>query len=158
MLKKLILMLVITPVLSFAQPSGLDCLTSNVFFEARGESLRGMKAIADVTLNRVAHSAFPNSICEVVLQPKQFSWVKGNRKMATKVLRGDLRGLNSKEVAAYQKSKDVAIEALVEGYKPVLPRSVVSFHNNSVKPDWSRTMKIHATIGSHVFYSFKRKG
>ena len=141
-----------------AQPSEIACLTTNIFFEARGESLRGMQAIADVTLNRVAHTAFPDSICGVVLQPNQFSWVRGNRKAAMRMLRGDLRGLNSKEASAYQKSKELAVAALTDGYKPMLPRNIVSFHNRGVVPSWSTTMQRYAIIGNHVFYSFKRKG
>ncbi|MET0274055.1 MAG: cell wall hydrolase, partial [Phenylobacterium sp.] len=46
----------------------LDCLTSAVYFEARGESPQGQAAVATVVLNRVKHPAFPKSVCGVVFQ------------------------------------------------------------------------------------------
>lgn len=138
------------------QPTELQCLTANVFFEARGESTKGMKAIAAVTLNRTKHILFPSSICEVVKQPQQFSWVKGDKR-SRKVLVEDLRGFKAEDVAAYQKAKSITVEALSDGYKPTLPISVVSFHNSSVNPAWAKTMKFYSKIGSHSFYSFKRK-
>jgi hypothetical protein len=75
-----------------------------------------------------------------------------------KLLNGDTGGLKDKDLAAYHLAKEVAIEALSEGYKPLLPPSVVSFHNHSVLPAWASKMKKYATIGKHSFYSFKRKG
>lgn len=50
------------------------CLVKNVYWEARGESRAGMKAVAQVTLNRVRAAQWPDSVCEVVRQPRQFSW------------------------------------------------------------------------------------
>ena len=46
----------------------------NIYHEARGESIEGQYAIAHVTLNRVASTKWPDSICDVVYQPYQFSW------------------------------------------------------------------------------------
>lgn len=136
-----------------------QCLTANVFFEARGESLKGMRAIADVTINRTKHSAFPENegICAVVFQPYQFSWVYGDSKRSKKVLLGDLKGFKAEDKASYQKAKQLAVEALSEGYKPLLPSWVVSFHNTTVNPDWAGKMRYYATIGGHKFYGFKRK-
>lgn len=57
-----------------------NCLATNIYFEARGEPIKGQIAVAMVTLNRVADEAFPKTICEVVYQGKsskghcQFSW------------------------------------------------------------------------------------
>jgi spore germination cell wall hydrolase CwlJ-like protein len=139
-----------------AQPTDLDCLTSNIYHEARGESTRGMRAIADVTLNRVQHPAFVNqdSVCKVVFAPSQFSWVKQQPKKVTqRLLRGDTKGLKDKDVLAYQKAAQIATEALSEGYQPLLPSSVVSFHNTKVNPRWN--MKRYGVVGNHVFYNFR---
>jgi spore germination cell wall hydrolase CwlJ-like protein len=51
------------------------CLTANLYFEARGEGVKGLKAVADVTLNRVKSKKYPSSVCKVVFQKSQFSWV-----------------------------------------------------------------------------------
>ena len=51
------------------------CLALAVYHEARGEPLIGQKAVAEVVMNRVASDRFPDTICGVVMQPKQFSFV-----------------------------------------------------------------------------------
>jgi spore germination cell wall hydrolase CwlJ-like protein len=159
LLKFLIISGMFTPILGITAETSTDlqCLTANIFFEARGESIKGMKAVADITLNRTKHQAFPESICEVVKQKQQFSWVKGDKR-SKKVLSEDLRGFKTEDLAAYQKAKVIATEALSEGYKAVLPRNVISFHSVAITPHWASNMKKYSTIGSHVFYSFKRKG
>ena len=53
----------------------LDCLARNIYWEARSEPYHGMVAVAQVTLNRVAHKSFPDDICDVVYQgPTRASW------------------------------------------------------------------------------------
>lgn len=138
----------------------LNCLAANVFMEARGESLKGRQAVADVVLNRTKHSAFKGqyTVCKVVLAPSQFSWIKGNNKQARKLLQGDLTGFKAQDKASYWEAQLIAGEALVEGYKPLLPSHVISFHTVAITPHWADKMKFYATIGNHRFYSFKRKG
>ena len=146
---------IFTPILGFASenPTDLQCLTTNIFFESRGESVKGMQAVAEVTLNRVKHPSFPDSVCGVVFQPKQFSW----NSSSNKTYNGDLRGLSEKDIAAYQSAKQIATAALSEGYKPILPNWVVSFHNQGVSPTWARTMRKYGTIGNHTFFGYKTK-
>jgi spore germination cell wall hydrolase CwlJ-like protein len=56
------------------------CLATNIYFEARGEPIKGQIAVAMVTLNRVADESFPDTICDVVYQGSttkgkcQFGW------------------------------------------------------------------------------------
>jgi spore germination cell wall hydrolase CwlJ-like protein len=149
-----------TPMLGFSQPSELDCLTANVFFEARGESLQGKRAIADVTINRTKHSAFigQDSVCKVVFAKGQFSWTTQPRKRTQRLLNGDLRSLKDKDILAYHLSRKVAEEALNNEPKSRLPASVISFHSVGILPQWAGKMKFYAKIGNHKFYSFKRKG
>jgi spore germination cell wall hydrolase CwlJ-like protein len=157
----LTLAVLLVPFVAIAQPSELDCLTTNVFFEARGESKRGMQAVADVTLNRVKHSAFKaqDTVCKVVFAPYQFSWVSQQpKKRIQKLLNRDLSDLKDKDLAAYQKAQEVAVKVLNEGYKPLLPSWVISFHSVGITPQWVNSMRKYSTIGGHVFYGFKRKG
>jgi spore germination cell wall hydrolase CwlJ-like protein len=53
------------------------CLAKNVYYESRGESVREQTAVAAVTINRTKDRRYPNTICGVVYQPKQFSWTIG---------------------------------------------------------------------------------
>lgn len=159
MLRFLKILWTFTPILGFTseKPSDLQCLTATVFFEARAESPKGQKAVADVVLNRTKHPAFGGTICDVVRQPYQFSWVKNDNR-SRKLLNGDLTGFKAQDRASYWEAHLIAGEALAENYKPLLPLHVVSFHNNTVTPNWSTKMNRYAKIGSHTFYSFKRKG
>jgi len=45
-----------------------QCLTEALYFEARGETIKGQFAVAEVILNRVASRAYPNTLCGVVNQ------------------------------------------------------------------------------------------
>lgn len=71
----------------FANPSqayapnidaAVDCLTQNIYFEARGEPMIGQIAVGYVTLNRIKHPEFPDTVCDVVRERTkrtcQFSW------------------------------------------------------------------------------------
>ena len=55
-------------------PKQHECLAMNIYHESRGERLEGQIAVAQVTINRMEHTKWPSTICEVVYQPKQFSW------------------------------------------------------------------------------------
>ena len=55
----------------------LDCLALNIYHEARGETYQGKVAVANVTLNRVAHSKYPDSVCGVVRQGRHYVNWKG---------------------------------------------------------------------------------
>ena len=163
MLRFLKILWVFAPILSFAfeKPSDLQCLTANIYYEARGESLKGMRAIADTTLNRTKHPAFKgqDDVCKVVFAKGQFSWTQQQpKKRIQKLLEGDLTGFKAQDKASYWEAHLIAGEALAEGYKPLLPSSVISFHTVAITPHWVNKMKFYGTIGNHRFYSFKRKG
>ena len=49
----------------------LDCLAKAVYYEAASESEGGQRAVAQVVLNRVAHPAYPKTVCGVVYQGSQ---------------------------------------------------------------------------------------
>ena len=54
--------------------TSVDCLARNVYYEARGESLAGQYAVAEVTMNRKASLGYPKTVCDVVYQRDAFSW------------------------------------------------------------------------------------
>lgn len=131
-----------------------QCHLANIWFEAKGESLEGMKAVANVVINRAIADGFPGSICAVVFQRKQFSWTH-QRSYAeiAKVLQGDTAGFNAKELQAYQLAEKVAYTPNKELMK--LPRGVLWYHSTAVKPKWTSAMKRYRVIGNHAFYMKK---
>ena len=60
-------------------PKQTECLSTVIYHEARGEPIMGQVAVAHVVLNRVKSSRYPNTICEVVYQPWQFSHIERAR-------------------------------------------------------------------------------
>ncbi|MDI7861514.1 cell wall hydrolase [Rhizobiaceae bacterium n13] len=131
---------------SVFSPAEQQCLASGVYFEARGESVKGQAAVAQVILNRVRNPAYPKTICGVVYQNEdwrnacQFSFACDNIKDR----------VNSKH--HWKVAREVAM-AVTAG-KIWLPEvgSSTHYHALYVRPKWASTMKKVGRIGLHVFY------
>jgi len=114
-----------------------DCLAKAVYFEAKGEPLTGQLAVAEVILNRMKSGRFSSSVCGVVKQPSQFSFVRGGG-FPPVVNQGMWR--QAVGVA------HIAMNALWDG--PA--QGALFFHAKRVSPNWGK--KRVAVIGNHVFY------
>jgi spore germination cell wall hydrolase CwlJ-like protein len=114
------------------------CLAGAVYFESKGESLAGQLAVARVVLARSKSGRFPSSICGVVYQPSQFSFVRGG-----KMPRIDTGGSNWKNAVAISKiALDGSWKSPVEG--------ALFFHARYVSPGWR--LKRMGAIDNHIFY------
>ncbi|ESZ34923.1 MULTISPECIES: cell wall hydrolase [unclassified Mesorhizobium] len=122
------------------------CLANGIYFEARGESVRGQAAVAQVILNRVRNPAYPNSICGVVYQND--NWL--NRCQFSFACDGRKKRIESP--AHYKTAQDVAM-AVTAG-KIFIPEvgSSTHYYANYVHPGWARTMQKMTKIGLHIFY------
>ena len=123
-----------------------NCLTAGIYFEARGEPVRGQAAVAQVILNRVKNPTYPDSICGVVYQNKewrnrcQFSFACDRVKDRV----GDKQGW---EIASF-----VARETTHGRIWLSEVGSSTHYHATYVRPKWARSMKKMGRIGLHVFY------
>ena len=138
----------------------LACLSLSIYKEARGESLLGQQLVAKVILNRVKDTSFPDSVCKVVFQPKQFSWYdQGKTEAIGRLLKGSTRGLKPKDIAAYQEAQFVALTMIKE--EIVLPekynKALYFVHKNSSGKKWLTKLKFIGKVGSHRFYGNKEK-
>ncbi len=128
------------------------CLAQAIYHEARGESLDGQMAVANVIINRAFSKKYPSTICGVVFQNADKGKYKCQFTFAC-----DGRSDEGKERAAWNRSMKLAEEAFAEfqrGERPdVLPGGVLYYHTTAVAPKWSHTFRRVAAIGSHVFYS-----
>ncbi len=120
-----------------------QCLTQALYFEARGESLKGQFAVAEVILNRKDSPRFPGSVCGVVNQAGgggcQFSYVcDGRRDVMRERGAVDLAGRIARVML------DGAPRALTEG--------ATYFHSKGVRPGWAHRFPRTAAIGAHMFY------
>jgi N-acetylmuramoyl-L-alanine amidase len=120
-----------------AMDSELECLAGAVYFESKGEPLSGQLAVANVIINRTTSGRFPSSICSVVKQPGQFSFVRGGRIPAV--------GSN----AQYRTATAIAKIALADGWADPAPKALY-FHARRVSPNWGKARV--AMIGNHIFF------
>lgn len=118
------------------------CLANAVYFEARGESLRGQLAVAEVVLNRAASGRFPATLCGVVAQPAQFSFVHHGR-----IPQAD------RASEAWHRAVAIARIALQNVAPRELPQSCLWYHAQYVSPGWGHRLAQTARIGLHIFYS-----
>ncbi|WP_299423576.1 cell wall hydrolase [Sphingomonas bacterium] len=117
--------------------SELSCLAGAVYFESKGEPLSGQLAVANVIINRTTSGRFPTSICSVVKQPGQFSFVRGGRIPAV--------GAN----AQYRTATAIAKIALADAWADPAPKALY-FHARRVSPNWGKARV--AMIGNHIFF------
>ncbi|MBB2821499.1 UNVERIFIED_ORG: spore germination cell wall hydrolase CwlJ-like protein [Rhizobium esperanzae] len=123
-----------------------QCLASGIYFEARGESVKGQAAVAQVILNRVRNPAYPKSICGVVYQNEDWR----NRCQFSFACDAIKDRVNSEY--HWRVARDVAM-AVTSG-KIWLPQvgSATHYHAVYVRPKWAKTMEKVGRIGLHVFY------
>lgn len=117
-----------------------DCLANAVYFEARGESLEGQLAVAEVVMNRASSGRYPPTLCGVVVQRSQFSFVRGGIIPAA-----------DRHSAAWRRAVAVARVALA-GTTRLLAPGVLWYHANYVSPGWGRRLARTNRIGAHIFY------
>jgi len=117
----------------------IECLTKNIYYEARGENYTGKMAVAHVTINRLKTGHWGNSICKVVYAKKQFSWT-----LAKKLPRPDSE--------IWAESEAVARKVLAGHRVRGLAKSLY-YHAIYIKdPNWADTKHEAGQIGNHVFY------
>ncbi len=123
-----------------------SCLATAIYHEARGESIKGQFAVAEVILNRVASRSFPNSICGVVYQGAsnqgrgcQFSFACDGRSEAM-----------PNKVAA-TRARRIA-QVMADGGHRGLTGGALYFHTTAVNPSWARRFTQTSQIGAHLFY------
>lgn len=121
------------------------CLAEALYFEARGESVKGQFAVAEVILNRVDSPQFPDSVCAVINQGT-------GRKYAcqfTYTCDGHKEIIN--EPRAFQRVGKVA-KLMVNGAPRQLTDGATYYHTRAVSPRWSRKFDRTTSIGEHHFY------
>jgi len=131
---------------SFKRDKEIRCLALNLFHESRDQGTEGWLAVAFVTINRVIDDRFPDTICEVVWEPKQFSWTHD--------------GLSNKpDLSKYpdRKSWEYILEfsrGFYDNYEYIddPTQGSLYYHSTDVEPFWRDSFEIAAEIGEHIFY------
>lgn len=123
----------------------VKCLSEALYFEARGESIRGQFAVAEVILNRVDSALYPDTVCGVINQGTGRKY----QCQFTYTCDGNPKTVHEKD--AFEVTAKVA-SVMVNGAPRVLTDGATHYHTKAVRPNWSRTFPRTTTIGVHHFY------
>jgi spore germination cell wall hydrolase CwlJ-like protein len=115
-----------------------DCLASSVYYESKGEPLNGQLAVAQTIMNRTTSGRFPSTVCGVVRQPGQFSFLKGGSIPEP-----------SHANSAWQRAVAIATIARQGLWKQIAPAALF-FHARRVSPGWGKVRV--ASLGNHIFF------
>ena len=126
-----------------ATPDTLDaeqeCLAVSVYFESKGEPLDGQLAVAQTMINRTQSGRFPASVCGVLRQRGQFSFVHAGALPAV-----------PRSSVAWRDAVAIARIARDGLWKAAAPGALF-FHAARVSPGWNHVVRV-ASIGNHIFY------
>jgi N-acetylmuramoyl-L-alanine amidase len=115
-----------------------ECLAAATYFESKSEPLDGQLAVANVILNRAESGRFASTVCGVVYQRGQFSFVRG----------GSMPPI-ARNSADWREAVAIAYIAQNELWKAPA-QNALYFHAKRVSPGW-RMQRVGA-VGNHVFY------
>ena len=122
----------------------LTCLAVALFFETRGEPREGMEAVANVIINRVEDSRYPDTVCGVVNEPYAFSYTHDG-------LSDDpTRHTGHQDKIAWVQAQEVAKDA-VQGN--LLGITSTHYHATNVLPFWAKHYIMDTRVGNHLFYT-----
>lgn len=109
------------------------CLALTIFLEARGEPINGQYQVGAVILNRVHSEDFPDTVCEVVNQPKQFATEVRSAGTADEI--------------------ETAMFVAVDLYYNYLPNAdLLWFYDpDEANPDWAKWLDPAFEVGNHLF-------
>ncbi len=126
------------------QARALQCLTAAIYYEAASEPDGGQRAVAQVVLNRVAHPAYPKTVCGVVYQ--------GSERPSCQFSFACDGSLARRPVAQFwERARRVAADALAGMvYAPV--GLATHYHTSAIHPYWADSLSFIGTIGAHRFY------
>lgn len=122
----------------------IRCLADNIYHESRNQSIIGQISVAQVTINRVESSKFPDNICDVVTQKInktcQFSWV--------------CYDVDVDDYQSYDISMRVANAVYLYNTRIDKLNDAMFYHASYVSPRWTRYERI-VKIEDHIFYREK---
>lgn len=122
-------------------------LAMAIYYEARGENMKGKEAVADVILNRVEHHEFANSVKKVVATKGQFQWFHN-------------RSLRGSGVFNPNKEKEIMSLARKKYFQHVMDKrndtsKNAIFFSTGRKP--APRAKLSGKVGHHYFYTLNSK-
>lgn len=138
------------------------CLAQNIYFEARSSNRADRMAVADVVINRVQHTYYPNTICGVVKQGKQAPSWKDPKVMV--MVRNkcqfswycDGKSDWPKDMDAWVEAQQLAYNMMTFQDARGITEGATHYHADYVKPSWAKDFQLIGRIGEHIFYRWDK--
>ncbi|MBN4079545.1 cell wall hydrolase [Beggiatoa alba] len=126
----------------------IRCLALNVYFEARGEATEGQLAVAMVTMNRVKNRYYPNTVCGVVWQKRQFSWTHdGKSDRPRDVQAWDL----AQKIARFTYQRYGKLSERTRNALDLTKGALHFYAPQLALPYWAKVHTVTREIGGHIF-------
>ena len=135
----------------------INCMALNIYYETRGSNLADQYAVADVVLNRVEDTRYPNSICEVVYQGEKHAsgQMKRNRCQFSWYCDGKSDVPRDKE--SWKRAQSIAWDIIQWDNYRGITEGATHYHAHYVNPRWNKSRKGFSItrlgrIGTHIYY------
>jgi len=125
-------------------PKDVECLSEALYFEARGTTIDGERAVGEVILNRANDSRFPGTVCGVVDQ-------RYNGTCQFSYRCDSIPNDKFNEPASLAQSRSIALELLLNRGEDIT-NGALFFHAASVAPGWFNTLSKRGRFGGNIFY------
>lgn len=131
------------------------CLAQNIYYEARGSNRADRIAVADVVLNRVQDTRYPDTICDVVRQGRKLADGSMKRNACQFSWYCDGKSDWPRDTDAWVDAQMIAYNMLQHGQGRGLTEGADHYHADYVDPSWARNLQLVGRIGVHVFYRWE---
>ncbi len=125
-------------------PEAAACLSEALYFEARGTDDAGLRAVAEVILNRAASPEFPDTVCGVIDQRYNGSCQFSYRCDS---IPNDV--FNEPQEKA--RIDAIALQMLTNRGEDIT-NGALFFHAASMAPGWFGTLNRRGQFGGNIFY------
>jgi spore germination cell wall hydrolase CwlJ-like protein len=136
----------------------LECLALNIYHEARSESTMGQLAVAHVTLNRVEHGKFPDTICQVVKQARYSIWWKEHHDRNVPIRNKcqfswycDGKSDRVHELDAWRRIMHLSLDVMLNKTTDPTSGAIYYYNPELADPFWKDSFQQVAWVDNHVF-------
>ena len=133
----------------------VQCMALNVYYEARGSNLADKAAVADVVLNRVNDSRYPDTVCGVVKQGMKDANGNMRRNKCQFSWYCDGKHDRPQDEDRWAEAQMIAWNIVEEDKFRGITESATHYHATYVKPRWASTLQLVGRIGAHIYYRWE---
>jgi spore germination cell wall hydrolase CwlJ-like protein len=133
----------------------VECMALNIYYESRGSNLADKAAVADVVLNRVNDTRYPDTVCGVVKQGLQDANGNMLRNKCQFSWYCDGKHDRPQDEDRWVEAQSIAWNMVEENKYRGITEGSTHYHATYVNPRWAKTLQLVGRIGAHMFYRWE---